>query len=288
MSARDAATTGLLLSALALFTAAPAVAGPWLVGAGEFHSDIRGARQGTGSSRDAAGDRQDLPGGRIESRSIRWSNEIGWRKRMTFRFDIPFESNSIQAGPGADFTQTGFSDLVVGLKYGLVQGATAIAIEADWKAPMGYNRRLFPSLGDGRQDAIGLLHAGTSIRPLNAFLQVAGGYRARLEPSDDPLQEQNEVLFGGDLGFWIGSSVLVSGTYRSRQEADKASNPEMQTTAGPQVLFRVDDHLDVFAGSLHTISGENVLDLNQYYAGIATKRTSLDRLRGFLGGSKRP
>ena len=51
---------------------------------------------------------------------------------------------------------------------------------------------------------------------------------------------------------------------------------------------RVDDNLDVFAGSWHTVSGKNALRLNTYYVGVTTKRTSLDRLQGFFGGTKRP
>ena len=57
---------------------------------------------------------------------------------------------------------------------------------------------------------------------------------------------------------------------------------------GPQLLYRVDDNLDAFAGSLHTASGKNVIHTDQYYVGVAVKRTRLDRLQGFLGGTKRP
>ena len=56
--------------------------------------------------------------------------------------------------------------------------------------------------------------------------------------------------------------------------------------AGPRVTYRVDERMDVFAGSWHTAGGRNVLHYDLYYCGIAWKNTSLDRLAGALGGTK--
>lgn len=56
--------------------------------------------------------------------------------------------------------------------------------------------------------------------------------------------------------------------------------------AGPRFTLRVDDRMDVFAGSRHSPSGRNVLHADQYYCGIAWKQTGLDRLAGAFGGTK--
>jgi len=184
--------------------------------------------------------------------------------------------------------RAGLSDLLIGFKYALASGSTAIALEADWKAPLGYNRDLFPALGNGRQEAIGLVHLGREMGGLGAFLQLAGGYRALLERSVSDTVPKDEVLFGADLGWWIGPSLLLSGSYRGRIESSDAASPTTAHLVGPQILYRVDEHLDVFAGSMHTAKGENVLHIDEYYVGIATKKTALGALKGFLGGMKRP
>ena len=279
----------LLCSVLALLLADAAGAQPWVMSPNEFHSDIRGGFFSTETFLNDSGDRPVIPnGGVYESRSIVWSTELGWKKRMSFKFDIPFESVTRQFSPGVDESGTGLSDLLVGFKYALKTGPTALALEADWKAPLGYNPRLVPPLGNGRQEALGLVHFGTTLEGIGAFVQLTGGYLAQLEPSDDPALPQDNIVLGADLGWWMSRTVLVSGTYRGRIESDQATRSSTEHRVGPQLLYRVDDYLDIFAGSLHTASGKNVLHVDQFYAGITTKKTGLGRLQGFLGGTKGP
>jgi hypothetical protein len=54
------------------------------------------------------------------------------------------------------------------------------------------------------------------------------------------------------------------------------------------VLYRVDDHLDVKAGSWSTASGKNVLHYDQFYVGVAFHQSKLNRLQGFSGSTKNP
>jgi len=92
----------LLSSILTLLATGVSSAGPWVLSPNEFHSDIRGSYFSTETYHDAAGERPSLPGGgAFESRGIRWSNELGWKKRMSFTFDIPFESVTRQPARGA-------------------------------------------------------------------------------------------------------------------------------------------------------------------------------------------
>ena len=131
---------------------------------------------------------------------------------------------------------------------------------------------MFPALGNGFQEGIGQLELGTEIRPLQAFVQVAGGYRAILDAPDDPRLQKDEVLASADVGWWPSPSLLISGSYRGRFESSDAALPETVHEVGPQLLYRVDDNLDAFAGSLHTASGKNVIHTDQYYVGVAVKR----------------
>ena len=94
-----------------------------------------------------------------------------------------------------------------------------------------------------------------------------------------------------DAGFWVGSSLLLSGRYSgaiASGEGETLEDEETVHRVGPEIRWRVDDFLDVFAGSMHSASGENVLHADEYFVGIATRKTSLNRLQGFLGGTRRP
>ena len=278
-----------VLTNLMLLPSGAALAQPWVLSPNEFHSEIAGTFYSTETFLNDSGERPTFAnGGVVEARSIVWSTELGWKKRLSFKFDIPFESVTTQFRPDVEASRAGLSDLLVGFKYALATGSTALSLEADWKAPLGYNKRLVPALGNGQQEAIGLVHLGHTFEGLGAFVQLAGGYLTQLERYDDPGHPKDNILLGADLGWWVSRSVLLSGTYRGRMESNQATTPATAHLVGPQVRYRVDEYLDVFAGSLHTASGKNVLHVDQFYAGVATKKTGLGRLQGFLGGTKGP
>lgn len=280
---------GYVLAPFLLLACGRCWADPWGLKPGEFYSEVRGSEFSTETAYASTGDRVLLrDDGSFESRGMTWASELGWKKRVSFLFEIPFESRTRQLPSGLDSTETGFSDLVAGFKLQVLNGPVAVAVTADWKAPLGYNRRLSPALGNGRQEAIGQLELGASIRPLQAFVQIAGGYRAMLERSDDPALPKDQVIASADVGWWLRPSVLLAGSYRGRIESSDAARPEKSHRFGPRIVYRVDDNLDVFAGSLHTAAGENVLHTDQYYVGVAVKKTRLNRLQGFLGGARNP
>jgi hypothetical protein len=282
-----AARVFLAFALLALPAAAQA-SSPWLLGRGEFHSEFLGGYYSSDTYFDDTGERPDL-GATYETRGIRNSTQLGAWKRVTLRFDVPFESNTlVPDGGGEGTTQSGLSDLSLGLRYGIVTGETAVAIEAIWRTPLGYHRDFVPPLGDGRQDGIALLHAGTTIPAIQGFVQAAGGYRARLDGYEDTDPAKDEVVASADFGFWVGPSLMISGSYRGRFESSDADLPLVEHRVGPRITYRVDDFFDVIAGSSHTAAGENTLHVNEYFVGFATKRTQLDRLKGFLGSKRRP
>ena len=289
--ARRIAIRGCLAFLFVLSVPVVATAGPWVLGPREFQSEVRGSYFSANTFLDDNGERPPL-GATFEHRSLRWANELGWKKRMSFRFEIPFENQSRILGTGVqpENTRTGLSDLLVGFNVRLIDGTTALSLEADWKAPLGYNADLLNPLGNGHQEAFGALNLGITIPAIQGFVQAAGGYRAVIDSHDQPDDPNNNTLASADGGVWLGSSVLLSGAYRGQFEAEDAQSTIPASTehlAGPQVLYRVDDFLDVFAGSLHTVSGKNVLHRDVYYVGITTHKTHYDRLRGFVGSKKR-
>jgi hypothetical protein len=202
------------------------------------------------------------------------------------------------------------------MRFQLAGGSMPLALQVVWVAPAGYDHRVRltadsiaglmartgrgltdgdsaqfirqqapPSLGYGQQEMTATVQWGTEIRRLNGFLEMSHGYCYR-----GP-KIAGQALLGANLGLWLWPKVLVAGRYqgaitvgRGETRADEIE----EHLAGPVMIYRVDDHLDVFAGSLHTATARNVLHADRYYVGVALKQTGLDRLQGFLGGTKHP
>jgi len=277
MRARSLSAT---LAMLSIVSATTAWAGPWLPAPGEYSNEFTGRRSLTDQFRDAGGTKGPIPGDyQVESRGLGLTTELGWKERWSIVLGLPLESRSQRYGRPfyQEATQTGFGDLRFGVRYGLLAGANALALEGDWDAPLGYDRKAVPVLGDGQQKLGGQAIYGAGIPSLNGFVEVSGGARYLAE------DKKVDVVFGAVAGFWVGRSILVSATY------DGFSGDSLSRhTVGPEVRLRVDDRLDVFAGSRHTIAGENVLDAAEFRFGFAFKKTKLNRLQGFLGGTSRP
>jgi hypothetical protein len=276
---------------LPLFSAALAVAltftnvgaGPWLPRPGEHYTEFRGAFARQTSFYDADGTKRPLGFQSFyEDRSISSYNELGWKTWLSFAFEVPVLSRTVESQQlRASLTQTGIADLFLGLRMKLKDGATAVAAEANWIAPGGYDRDAIPRLGFGKQQVGGSLLFGAPLLS-KGFLQASGTFLRRL--GNDAV---NEVEPHADLAVWIGNSVLVSGRYRGVFSLGDSAGFNRQS-AGPEVTYRIDDRMDVFAGSEHTFAGKNTDQFNRYYVGIALKQTHLNRLQGYLGGKRRP
>jgi hypothetical protein len=292
MSARK--TILCLPAVFALLGPAVAFADAWLPQPGEHYVEFRAAHGSASQFFDNDGNRQPyLVSAIMEDRQLVSYNEIGWKKNVSLVLAMPGRSITLRSDPlGLTRTATGFSDLLLGLRLKLLGGPTALSLQADWKAPLGYEHTLAPILGDGQQDIAGRLSFGTGIAA-RGFLELQGGYRYRFE---DPL---DQIEYAADLGFWVGSSLLIEGRYDGLSSVGEDTTFVSQGigafhrrarlhAAGPRVTYRLDDRLDLFAGSRYILSAKNAHDLKEYYAGIALKKSRLNRLQGFLGGKQGP
>ena len=222
-------------------------------------------------------------------------------------------------------TATGLADALVGFRYRLANGRSAAAIEVDWKPPLSYDSGLRltrqdsllagdangdgdsldvnavrqmsrPTLGDGQNDVTVTLQLGTALTR-RGFLQVAGGYRYRFQ---DP---KDQVVLGADLGLWMTRTLMIAGRYDgvvtvqdlSSSEAGERFGIETDSferlvhhRAGPMLIFRVDDHLDLIVNTMHTVTAKNALHTDEVYVGIAFRQSKLNRLQGFLGNLSNP
>jgi hypothetical protein len=310
MSAR-AASSALILTLLLVPTAfRSAQAGPWLPAPGEYYAGLSGSLFSADSYHNDDGDRVSLDG-KWEERSVRALVELGWKKRVSFYMTAPF-INATQRYATGTRTSTGLEDLRIGLRYGLHQGASALAAELDWQGPLGYDRgsSVFGDpLRDGGLEQVSLvLNYGTPLTK-RGFLQfgLGGGYRflsltgsgKHVTNPDDPeapvIEEAKErwgvpLLASADLGIWLTRNILLAGRFSGSTTASHGDLYPERTVhlAGPMLLYRVDDRLDLMAGSWSTAIAHDAPHVDQVYVGVAFKQTKLNRSQGFLGGLKTP
>ena len=290
-------------------------AGPWSLAPGEFYTELRGGWFSADTYHDPDGGRLFLAGGGLwEQRSLTSHTEFGWKPRLNFVFGIPILSVSRTLDPDRRdlFTQTGLGDAQIGLRYKIFSGPAAAAFQVDWKAPLSYERSGFlshadsvaagdasgdgdsldanvarqlgsPVLGDGQQDVtFSLLYGGPLTK--SGFFQVSGGYKYRFEKPKD------QIVLAADVGYWVTSSIFLAGRYQGEMAGNGArptDEPDVQRV-GPWLVYRIDDHMDLFAGSLSTFSANNTLHTDEIQVGFAFRHTKLDRLQGFLGGMAAP
>jgi len=283
-------TRAPLLSLFALAACllpAAALAGAWLPARGEYYSELAASRSFADTYYDALGARYSLPlSERLEGRRLDFYSELGWKKRASFQLGIPLVSETFSAPDfGYSATETGFGNLQLGFRFKLHDGPTALALQTDYIAPMGYQTRTFPTLGGGVAVARQQLLYGTGIKRWSTIVEAGLGYNSYFQGL------RSQISATATVSQWFGSSLLVSGHFFGLQTlAATKDTPEdfRFNEVGPEVRYRVDDRLDVFAGSNHLASGRNFTHPDQYYVGMSFRQSKRNRLQGLLGTKTRP
>jgi hypothetical protein len=211
---------------------------------------------------------------------------------ITRRVD-PFPPSGVGS---ATASQTGLSDLLLGTRFRLYDhGAAAFAIETDWLVPLGYERDVVPSLGDGLSHFSAHAEAGIPLPAFQGFAEAALGYVTRIDVRANPMSATHPVgapamLYDADLAAWLGRSLLVAARYHgySSSAQDAGDVDRSLHSLGPELRYRIDDHMEVYSGATFDVSGRNAFKEDVYYLGLAMKQTRLNRLQGFLGAGRRP
>src|SRR5262245_56556460 len=298
---------------LVLVSVAPVSAGPgpWGLTPGQWYSEFRGSMFTADSWHTDEGDRIGLyGGGTVEQRTLLSYNELGWKKKTSFILGVPLESITRRESPGTFMrTETGLSDALIGFRYQISNGPTAVSIQAEWKAPLGYNRHVLathqdsiragdasgngdslnvdflrqtvpPRLGEGQQDLGIGIGVGKSLPGIRSYAQAFGGYRYRFdEPAD-------QFVLNAEMGFWLTHTLMLGGRYDGQMATGKGNVPSDEVTrhrVGPRLVYRIDDSIDLLIESLHTLSASNAYHTDEVFVGMAFKRSTLNRLQGALG-----
>lgn len=320
MSARTHWSALSIVVPILLGSVGSAHAGAWSLAPGEFYTEIRSGWFSSDTYHDQDGDRRFLAGGGLwEQRRLLSYTELGWKPKLSFVLGIPVESVSRRFGTGSPqtlTTATGIGDGLLALRYRLTNGRSGAALELGWKPPLGYERDRFlshadsavaaaaagdtdgdfdsldvnvarqigsPVLGDGQQDVTLSLLLGRAVR--RGFVQVGGGYRYRFE---DP---KDQIVLSADLGLWVTRSLLLAGRYEGMMaagEGDRPTDEPEHHRFGPTLVYRLDDHMDLFVATMHTAAATNALHTDEVHVGFAFRQTKLNRLQGFLGGTAAP
>ena len=323
---RIVAAAALASAALTLASpghaAYPNGATPWVLKPGEFYSELTGSVYAARSFHDNERERPSLQG-KLDERTLVSYNELGWKSRAAVWLAIPIVNRGFTRFTGGTSTSTGLGDIDLGVRYRLRGGSTPASLALGWTAPLGGNRKLFPGIdGDGGTDPasyppysesnasdtslyfnqglqslrVGLDFGGRAWK--RAFWTAGGEWRYRfLEFLNTDKNSHNARFIGGNasLGWWFNQSLLLEGRFGGEWLTSQSENYDrnlatdrdpMRALFGTRFTWRVDDRMDVVAGSWHVARGQNVIHYDQYFFGIAWRQSSLSRYAGAYGGTQ--
>lgn len=303
MSLRRPVLAAVLAAALSI----PSVvcASPFVLQPGEYHSSLTGSVFSSHTWLNADGDRQQLDA-TLEERTLVSRTEFGWRKGASLWLELPMVSRT-WVDSGDDVTSTGLGELGFGTRIALLKGTTPVALSLGWTAPLGANRHLVPGTTGGTAfdgSTFGDTPAGAAFP--NAFwdaglqslsaslalgmrlggraaLRLDGGYRTRylsISDRDSAALYADHLTFGAELDVRVSERVLLTGTYRTESVLDQSDGYDRilspddtefeskRSTFAPRLTYRVDDRMDVVAGSEHTIGGAWTPHENRFHFGL--------------------
>lgn len=156
----------------------------------------------------------------LQQLSFRPHLEIGILETATVILEAPFLTRRLaEAGLETPLINNGLTDVFLGSRIRILEEPVAIAINAGFKIPTGYNPRFEPVIGDRQLDMELGLNLGYEFYPLEAYVQAAAGYRLRTGfDKDHVLVQQNpgtigpadQLLFSAESGIWLTDQLFAS------------------------------------------------------------------------------
>jgi len=186
----------LPLIALGLMLPSQAFAGAWTAKKGDQY--LKGAVNYFETS-SRFGPEDGFENFRNTNFNVYW--EYGIQDDLTF-----FATGSLteleNRSDGVETSQTGVSDIDIGLRYRLIDGPVIVSVQGLFKAPYLYDENSELPLGNGQEDFEGKILFGKSFGSLG-YAGLEAGYRFR---TDDPVDEFRILL---EYGFDLNDKVYL-------------------------------------------------------------------------------
>lgn len=286
--------TLLATAVLAAVMAPLAHSRAWNQKTGHYYAKISAGYLHTDSELDYRGTEVGLQSGSefstiqsFSSTTIEGYLEYGVSDRLTLVGKLPFKilaqdrvetNETIDIMTDVETVNGGLGDLTVGARTPLKTRSFPIAVEANIKLPLAYQKVTDnggPALGSGEVDIDGSLLVGFSLYPFPGYVEAGAGYRVRGGSLND------QYLFAVETGArwrrWF-AKVTLDGVY-------SVEDPEPLTTSStggvvnqdvlkilPGVSFSISDtsalSLDVF----HVLDGKNSVTGTTYSFGLILLR----------------
>jgi hypothetical protein len=134
-------------------------------------------------------------------------SEYGLTNSLTFIGELPFKSlttkRTVASFYGGDeiATTSGFADLGLFGKLGILENPLALSIQAGARIPLGYSKEPQnngPRLGSAEMSYEGHINLGSSFYPLPMYFSGSVGYRHRSGELND------EVIITAEIGYTLG------------------------------------------------------------------------------------
>jgi hypothetical protein len=255
------------------------VLSPWTMNRGGYYLQGSLSYLSTDEYYDAIGETSPI-GADFQELTTDLHLEYGIRDRIGFAATLPVRSLAFDdSSPFPDATNAGFSDLTTSVKYRVLDGPLTVSAQGEVKFPTGYNTTFSAvPLGDGAFAYGARALAGYRFSTLPAWVQVAGGYRARSK------ELANQVLLNADAGMWIVPRFLLAAHYEYEDHSgDGNSNDVFQL--GLDGRYRLSPRVDVYAGGFQTLGGENEASGTRLFLGVAYKGNRLPKNAGLLSST---
>jgi len=254
-------------------------AGAWTQPAGGFYAKIEGAVTNTDREFDRNGenvhyavDSLRVRPASYDNRQIRGYLEYGLARRLTSVLSLSWQTIEVEQIAARQKTY-GFSDLRVGLRYGLSESELVSAVAVEAKIPTGYDEASFPALGSHTLDIAFMVQAGRSFPGGYATAETGINFRSG--------ELANELPWSFELGLRPFSRAQVRGIVRGRrafgsleekEEKDLARVNARSLDVAGAVVYSVTPRCDVEASLARTVTGKNSLRGTEVALGLAVHR----------------
>ncbi len=220
-------------------------------------------------------------------------SEYALTDNLTLIGELPFKSLTLKRTVASYYgwdelaTTSGFADLRISGKLGIIDNPLALSFQGGITIPTGYSKEPEndgPRLGSGDINLEGHFLFGSSFYPLPLYFSGSAGYRHRTGELND------EIIFTGELGYTIGNFFIKAYAEILRNVVqppdiygqrivtplpggggvtpDVIIGDQHLTKLIPSITYKINQTLGLQAEMIKPLSGTNALNGITYSLGL--------------------